>query len=352
MKKIISLVFVFIFVFSSVANAKFFSKDIELVDIILFENFGYENLKDDLLKRAGIDVNYIKIFNKVQKEITEDNFKELIVNFHNELIYEYRDVFGKKVSKTRDVYIFSEKDFRESVSIDNKYKIKNVSLDIVYNDTSVNKIFVGKIYSNPKLPEDKDCYIMKLDRNNRIIWGKLFEDCKINKFNKMINVNNDEYYVIASGYRESEWTDGFIAKLDGSGNFHWKSFYGSSHIDDFKDIVALDDGDVIVLAEVSNQDRDVKTHITINNPLNKDLVLLKYDSIGNIVWQNSIANENDLIGLKLINNNHNLIVIGEMFNYNDDNNKNIIVSSFDLDGRMRFYTVMNEFDENILNKLI
>lgn len=353
MKKIIMLILVSIFVFGSNANAKFFAKDQELVDIILFENFEYGDLKDDLLKQAGIDVNYVTIFNKVQKEITEENFKDIVVNFHNELIYEYKDVFGKKVTKTRDVYIFSEKDFRDSVGIDEKYKIKNVSLDIVYNDTSANKIFVGKIYSTPKFPEDKDCYIMKLDRNNRIVWGKLFEDSKINRFNKIIGLNDDEYYVIASGYRESEWTDGFIAKFDGSGNIEWKDFYGSSHIDDFKDIVALDDGEVIVLAEVSNQDGDVKTHITINNPLNKDLVLLKYDSFGEIVWQNSIANENDLLGIKLINNNDNLVVIGEVFNYsNKENNKNIIVSSFDFDGNMKFYTIMNEFDEDILNKLM
>ncbi len=353
MKKIIIFILLFVFTFSINVSAKFLVKDQELIDIILFEDFKYEDLKDNFLKQAGIDVNYVTILNKVQKEITESNYKDIVANFHNELIYEYRDIFGQKISKTRNVYVFSEKDFRESVSVDAKYKIKSVTLDIVYNDTSANKIFVGKIHTSPKLSEDKDCYIMKLDRNNKIVWGKLFEDSKINRFNKIISTNSDEYYVIASGYRESEWTDGFIAKFDSTGDLHWKEFYGSSHIDDFKDIVALDDGNVIVLAEVSNEDGDVKTHITINNPLNKDLVVLKYDAFGNILWQNSIANENDLLGLKVINNSDNLIVIGEIFNYdNKENMKNIIVSSFDLDGKMKFYTIVSEFDENILNKLM
>lgn len=353
MKRIINFILGFYLVFCYSVNARAFVKETNLVDIIVFEDFEYKSLKDEFLKQAGIDTNYLTISNNAQKEITESNYKELVTNFHNELVYEYKDVFGKKMSKTRNIYIFCESDFRESISLDQKYKIKNISVDIIYNDTSANKMLVGKIYTSPKLEEDKDCYIVKLDRNNKIVWGKMFEDSKINRFNKIIGVSEDEYCIIGSGYRESEWTDGFISKFDGLGNFHWKEFYGSSHIDDFKDIIALEDGNIIVLAEVSNQDGDVKTPISINNPLNKDLVVIKYDRNGDIIWQNSITNEKDLLGLKIINNCDNLVVVGEIFNYNSkDDERNIILSTFDLNGKMKFYTVINDYDENTLNKLI
>lgn len=346
------LVLIFILIWGVCVQSKVFVRDVELMDIIIFDNFEYKHLKDDFLKQIGVDVNYVSIFNDKQEEITESNFRELVNKFENVLVYEYKDIFGKKISKNRKVYIFSESEFQKSISIDSKYKIKNVSVDTVYNDTSANKIFVGKIFTQPKLQESKDSYILKLDRNNKIVWGKMFEDSKINKFNKIISISEDEYCVIASGYRNSEWTDGFIARFDGDGNFIWKEFYGSSHIDDFKDVVALEDGEILVLAEVSNDDGDVKAPITINNPLNKDLVLLKYDSDGNIVWQNSVANENEITALKIVNNNENVIVFGEVFeNINGENVKNIVVSGFDLNGKIKFSTIVKDFDEEILNRL-
>ncbi len=352
MGKIIIFIIGLCLIFGVNVSARSFTKDVNLIDIIVFENFEYKELKDDFLKQVGIDVNYITIFNNAKKEITESNYKEFLTDFHNELIYDYKDVFGKKVSKTRNVYILPEDEFRNSVFINSKIKIKNVSVDTVYNDTSANKILVGKIYSSPKLEDNKDCYIIKLDRDNNIIWGKLFEDSRINRFNKVIGILDDEYCIIGSGYRESDWTDGFIARFDGLGNLLWSGFYGSSHIDDFKDVVSIGDGEVIVLAEVSNQDGDVKTTISINNPLNKDLVLLKYNNDGEIIWQNSIMNENDLSGLKIINNFANIMVVGEVLNYkNLDKRRDIILSTFDLDGKMKLCTIINDCDENMLNKL-
>lgn len=354
MKKVSSFVLalIFILISSVCVQSKVFVRNIELMDIIIFNDFEYKHLKDDFLKQAGVDVNYVSIFNDKQEEVTESNCRELLNNFENVLVYEYKDIFGKKIVKNRKVYIFSESEFQKSISIDSKYKIKNVSVDTVYNDTSANKIFVGKIFTQPKLQESKDSYILKLDRNNKIVWGKMFEDSKINKFNKIISISEDEYCVIASGYRNSEWTDGFIARFDGDGNFIWKEFYGSSHIDDFKDVVALDHGEIIVLAEVSNNDGDVKAPITINNPLNKDLVLLKYDSYGNIIWQNSVANENEITALKIVNDDESVIVFGEVFeNINGENVKNIIVSGFDLNGKIKFSTIVKDFDKEILNRL-
>lgn len=356
MKKVNNIIFltlIFLFMFSTYANSRMFFKDDELRDIIVFENFQYDDLKDKFLKQLGIDVNYVSIFNDKKEKITESNYKDLLNKFENIVTYEFRDIFGKKISRNRYVYIFSESEFQKSISVDTKYKIKNVSVDTVHSDTSINKIFVGKISTEPKLQDTKDCYILKVDRNNRIVWGKMFEDSKINKFNKIISKSDEEYYLIASAYRDSEWTDGFIVKFDEDGNFLWKEFYGSSHIDDFKDVIILDNGDILVLAEVSNNDGDVKTSITINNPLNKDLVLLKYDSGGNIVWQNSVSNENDIMALKILNDDKDVIVFGEIFgDLNNESTKNIIVSGFDLNGKVKFSTIIKDLDEDMLYKIL
>ena len=351
MKKVSCLIFslVFILICSTYVESKIFVKDVELVDIIVFNDFKYKNLKDEFLTQVGIDTDYVTIFKNNQK-VTEDNYKKIVNEFENVLTYEYRDIFGKKVVKDRTVYIFSENEFQKSVNINSKYKIKNVSVDTVYNDTSANRIFVGKVLTEPKFQENKDCYILKLNRNNKIIWGKMFENLKINRFNKIINISDDEYCLIASVYRNSEWTDGLVAKFDKDGNFIWDNCYGSSHIDDFKDVVALNNGEIIILAEVSNGDGDVKVPITINNPLNMDLVLLKYDVDGNIIWQSSISNKNDLMALKIMNDESRLIVFGEVFeNLDGKIVRNLIISGFDMDGKRKFSTVVNspkEFDYN------
>lgn len=356
MKKLNNIIFllaIFLVTFTSSIQAKMFFKNDELRNIIVFENFKYEDLKDEFLKQLGIDVNYVNIFNDKKEKITETNYRELLKNFENTVTYEFKDIFGKKITKSRIVYIFSENEFRKSVVIDKKYKIKNVSVDALHSDTSINKIFVGKIFTEPKLHETKDCYILKVDRNNNIIWGKMFEGSKINKFNKIISVLDEEYYLIASAYRDSEWTDGFIVKFDEDGNFLWNDFYGSSHIDDFKDVISLENGDILVLAEVSNNDGDVKTSVTINNPLNKDLVLLRYDNKGKILWQNSVSNEKDIMALKILNDDKDVLVFGEIFdNERNENAKNIIVSGFDLNGKVKFSTIIKEFDEEMLYKIL
>ena len=344
---------VFVFLFNVYASSKMFFKDVELVDIIIFNDFTYEDLKDEYLKKNGIDSKYVNIFTRDRRQITENNYKNLLTNFENILTYEYKDVFGKKFLNNRKVYIFSKHEFLNSVSLDYKYKMKNIIVDVVYGDSTGNRMLVGKIFSEPKLPENKNCYIIKLDRNNKIVWGKIFEDTKINKFNKIINVSDNRYCLIGSGYRNSEWTDGFIVKFDDEGNFIWKNFYGSSHIDDFKDIVYLEDGSIVVLAEVSNNDGDVTASVSINNPLNKDLVLVKYDTYGNIVWQNSVSNENEITALKIMNEENNVIVFGEVTTKIDgDNVKNIIVSGFDVNGKIKFSTIVSEHDDELLNNYI
>lgn len=347
MKKISCLIFslIFIFLFKIHSYPKIFFKNIELTDIIVFEDFKFENLKDEFLKQAGIDTTYVKILSENNQKINENNYKEFINNFENNLIYEYKDIFGKKVVKSRKVYVFSKNEFRNNINIESKYKIKNISVDTVYSD-SINKIFVGKVFTSPDLEENKNCYILKLDRKNNIIWGKMFEDSKINKFNKIINISDEEYCLIASVYRDSVWTDGLVLKFDKDGNFIWNDCYGSSHIDDFKDVVALDSGEIVVLAEVSNDDGDVKAPIMINNPLNTDLVLLKYDTNGKIVWQSSISNKNDIAALKIMNDDDKVIVFGEVLeDVNGENVKNIIVSGFDLNGKIQFYTIVNDLKE-------
>ena len=90
MGKIIIFIIGLCLIFGVNVSARSFTKDVNLIDIIVFENFEYKELKDDFLKQVGIDVNYITIFNNAKKEITESNYKEFLTDFHNELIYDYK----------------------------------------------------------------------------------------------------------------------------------------------------------------------------------------------------------------------------------------------------------------------
>ena len=64
MGKIIIFIIGLCLIFGVNVSARSFTKDVNLIDIIVFENFEYKELKDDFLKQVGIDVNYITIFNK------------------------------------------------------------------------------------------------------------------------------------------------------------------------------------------------------------------------------------------------------------------------------------------------
>lgn len=82
--------------------------------------------------------------------------------------------------------------------------------------------------------------------------------------------------------------DGYVARFDASMNLVWmRGFSGSGH-DQVKSVKATPDGGMLAVIETASSDGDM-------TDLNKglfDLVVVKYDAAGNVVWTRAIGGKN------------------------------------------------------------
>ena len=73
--------------------------------------------------------------------------------------------------------------------------------------------------------------------------------------------------------------DGWVVKLDNSGEIEWQKCYGGTSYDDPHTIIATNDGGYICMGNSNSNDGDIVNPEGINKGW-----LLKIDSVGNIIW--------------------------------------------------------------------
>ena len=81
--------------------------------------------------------------------------------------------------------------------------------------------------------------------------------------------------------------DGWIAKLDATGNTLWKKVVGGSQQDGLNYVISTNDGGYIATGFSSSDDGDVSGHHGSTN--NNDCWIIKFDNLGNIQWQKSLG---------------------------------------------------------------
>ena len=99
--------------------------------------------------------------------------------------------------------------------------------------------------------------------------------------------------------------NGLVVKYDKDGNFEWDKFYGGNGHEEFYDVTVLSDGYVAVGYTMSTDIEGLT-----NNGSNDGLVV-KFDKVGNIVWQTLIGGTgDDYIHAIRVMPNGNLIAVG------------------------------------------
>lgn len=91
-----------------------------------------------------------------------------------------------------------------------------------------------------------------------------------------------------SGNHHAGTSDVWMLKLDGSGNIQWKKCYGGSNDDSAYAVIQTPDNGFIVVGSSTSIDGD----LTGNNGAS-DGWILKIDGSGNLVWQKNIGGSND-----------------------------------------------------------
>lgn len=129
-------------------------------------------------------------------------------------------------------------------------------------------------YTTNSTFNDCDVYIIKTDGNGNLLWTKTYGGAKPDFPYHLIPTNDGNYFLI--GYSQSYGGgdyDILLLKIDQSGNLVWSKTYGGNGNDQGKDIIATSDGNYLIVG-------------WSNSPLlgNQEANLIKINPAGTVIW--------------------------------------------------------------------
>ena len=155
-----------------------------------------------------------------------------------------------------------------------------------------------------------DAIILKYDFSGNVVWKKNFGGSLNDDYNSIVSVS-DGYVVLGSSYSSdidlinmnNGEIDIIIVKYDLLGNVVWKKNFGGSYYEYDTDLIAVNDG-YLVIGDTDSSDLDLDP---LNEEENQVGVIIKFDSLGNIVWKKITDNSRYQDGIAI---NDEYIMVG------------------------------------------
>lgn len=181
-------------------------------------------------------------------------------------------------------------------------------------------IFVGR--SGDLSLRNGRALAIKLNQYGDVIWKKSYGSNELNVANT-ISATSDSNYIIA-GYcvdqSGNDDGDGWIARIDDSGELKWMKTYGNRHWDNLKSIIILDNEDILL------------SGVTAKKPLfadeDEDIWIMRLDEDGQQLWQESLGEKgHDMANAVIRTEDGGFAVVGRSGNDNGgeiDDDGNII----------------------------
>ena len=137
---------------------------------------------------------------------------------------------------------------------------------------------------------ERDAIIVKYSATHQIEWVKTFGGNQSEAFEAVVVTSDGEYIAVGGSSStdidgithpgdtdHSSYDDTLIVRYDKNGNQLWYDSIGTSGTETFNDVVASDDGSVIV----SFSSADIEELTTVKDA---NILVTKYDKTGNRVW--------------------------------------------------------------------
>ncbi len=170
---------------------------------------------------------------------------------------------------------------------------------------------------------EDDVYLIKVDNAGNLEWSKSYGTTG-DDFGRSIVETTDGYLITGSAFNSANnSTDLYLLKVDFDGNEEWNKFFGTTGFDEGQDIALMNDGNFAIVgnsgqdAYLLKVDPDgdeiwsttfggslktevydlviapngdiVLTGVTEISASNSDALLSRYDSDGNLIWNNLVG---------------------------------------------------------------
>lgn len=154
----------------------------------------------------------------------------------------------------------------------------------------------------------------KIDAYGTLTWEKSLNQSSNSKPANILPAGDGTYFVI--GYVSNASQDGWISKIDVNGNAVWTKMYGGAGEDYLTSIIKVNDG--FVLTGYSSS-----TDLQLRNKGSYDGWILKIDASGNKIWSNTFGgNDEDYLKSIALSNDGGYVAAGHTKSKDGDIPKN------------------------------
>ncbi len=175
----------------------------------------------------------------------------------------------------------------------------------------------ASIFKSEDSKGGRDFWIVKLDANGNILWENTIGGALDDNRPTLTQLEDGGYMVagLSQSGVSGDKTEGnigsqdfWVLKLDASGSIVWQDTVGGTDYDSPHSIVELEDGSILVGGVSSSNISGDKTE---NSKGGNDFWLIKFDSVGNILWDKTIGGDGlDSLNFILATNANELILLG------------------------------------------
>ena len=226
---------------------------------------------------------------------------------------------------TTIIEITSNPDTVEPASIDWKTSLGGTEADYFSGiDTLKDGSFIAANVTNSKNGDFAEfaeigyaspyTVLVKYDSNGKELWRQAAGSKKgLHVVTDVVATDDGGFYAVGygkniGGVTGKGYYDGFVYKYDKRGNEEWHKIFGTSTVDLFNAATLCDDGGVIVVGSVGNNNGDAAG---FNKPENESAAcIVKYDSSGNVVWKNIVGGNTDNFNDVCISKEGNIFCVG------------------------------------------
>ena len=187
-----------------------------------------------------------------------------------------------------------------------------------------------------------DIIIFKYDKDGNMLWQKSWGGNKIDVSNNAIETEDGSiilfgysYSIDIEGLPNKGSNDAIIIKYDKDGNMLWQKSWGGSDRDYLINVLETEDGNFILFGRSSSTDIE-----GLPNKGSRDMIILKYDKNGNMLWQKSWGgNKSEVSNNVIETEDGNFILFGDSESTDieglpNKGSNDIIIFKYDKDGNM------------------